>query len=263
MNHTTDELESLILKNCSEMKFEYGGDSATFGNADCRIMLRKTNDDSPMYSGVVCTNHRIDDESRQLAYEVSLSNGDVLACGRLSGGGRFVFPHSTAADGHECRLTIGRSQKLRRPTAIPVSLRRSIRPAFATGGIAGDRRTTSTDRGAVRLVGPNVVVRVAACDLPFDLLVLTASDKSNNVIGKHLIHLPANGNSHGAVRTASLDASFITGTREPDECSIYAWGLTASAETYAVVTEEMLNSVAAVSAEAKKAVAYFRTIKNE
>ena len=106
MNHTTDELESLILKNCSEMKFEYGGDSATFGNADCRIMLRKTNDDSPMYSGVVCTNHRIDDESRQLAYEVSLSNGDVLACGRLSGGGRFVFPHSTAADGHECRLTI-------------------------------------------------------------------------------------------------------------------------------------------------------------
>ena len=93
--------------------------------------------------------------------------------------------------------------------------------------------------------------------------MLAASDQTGSIVGSHLIHLPGDGDGPRDMRTASIDASYVTGSLHPDECCIDAWALTTSTETQTLVTGDMLDAVATSSPAAEQAVALFRLIKSQ
>jgi hypothetical protein len=255
MNNT---LENLIINHCPSIPFVYGSKTVQCGNAECRIFLDKTAEDKPEYSGIVITNCRIGDESRKLVFSVMRENGDVVAYGKLRGGGRFSFPYDSSLEGESCSLQI--SGLVRRAGGIPASMRRVPRLELAKGGKAGSDRDAGSDTGAIRVVGARVYIRVASSNLPFDLLLVTASDQQGHVLHAKLYFLPDDGDGD-AQRSLSFAASEITGWASPHACTIDAWGVTADPESQLLVSEELLNELKIRSPEARAAIDFFRAIR--
>jgi hypothetical protein len=179
---------------------------------------------------------------------------DVAAYGRLGSGGAFMFPFLRGLDGRTCRIEIAPALN-RRPADLPqLALTRRDRPLVLGAGGKPPARPfdlIKVDAEYVTICIPNQLA-------PYDLVCAASTDIENNqILAIKLLH--AIGTAESDLKGCRCERGTLFKCHADDKVTIDAWPLTTAPDTRRLITDEMLDTLAAEDETAAKKIREFRT----
>ena len=253
--------KTLTQQSLQDNEFTYGMRTWTYGTDECCVYLKLIEERGKWWylgnlrfpgSKVIGLRGTV---FHMLARDPNRDDvWDVAAYGRLGSGGAFMFPFLRELDGRTCRIEIAPALN-RRPADLPqLALTRNVRPRLLIAGSKPPARHFDL----IKVDAEYITIRVPNQLAPYDLVCAASTDIENNqILAIKLLH--ASSTAESDLKGCRCERGILFRGRADDKVMIDAWPLTTAPDTRRLITDTMLDTLAAENDTAARKIREFRT----